>query len=348
LQRHRVLFVGTQAVDLSQLPAGVRVLTPSSRWSALLMKGLRRIPGDVLRSLQDEGPVLMHAQFGTDGVWCAPLARKLQLPLLVSFRGFDITRREASSVPYWMYSRLRPEVYRLAHTVIAVCHYLKDKLVENGCPADKIEVIYNGIDPAEFTADAAVERADAVLFVGRLVEKKGVDTLVRAMSLVQKHRRTAKLVVIGDGPEQGRIESMARADGVALELLGRQHASVVRGWMNRARVFCLPSRTASSGDAEGLPNVILESQSMGLPVVSTRHAGIAEAVSDGATGLLVAEDDAAALADRILMLFADAALWQRLAGAARRNVETAFDSRIHVARLETLYERASRARAPRT
>lgn len=347
LQRHRAVFVGTRAVDLSQLPADARVLTPASVAGALLMKGLRRMPADMADRLRGERPVAMHAQFGTDGAWCAPMARSLGLPLIVTFRGFDITQREASSLPYWIYSRLRPGVYRQAHTVIAVCRYLRDRLIENGCPAEKVEVVYNGIDPAEFRPDAALERGDAVLFVGRMVEKKGLDVLVRAMRIVQRSRRGAKLIAIGDGPEQRRIESLARAEAVELELLGRQPPALVRGWMNRARVFCLPSRVAHSGDAEGLPNVILESQSMGLPVVSTRHAGIVEAVSDGVTGFLVPEGDAAALADRILTLLGDEALCRRLAQAARRNVETAFDSRAHVARLESLYERAARASSAR-
>jgi glycosyltransferase involved in cell wall biosynthesis len=307
------------------------------------MRLLRRMPAELRRRLLAERPALVHAQFGTDGVWCAPMAREAGLPLIVTFRGFDITRHPASSPAFWIYSRLRPEVYREAHTVIAVCRYLCDKLVEDGCPPEKVQVVYNGIDPSDFRPDPAVERTDAVLFVGRLVEKKGLDTLVRAMSTVQKSRRSVTLVVIGDGPEERRIGALARAESVTLQLLGRQPSAVVRGWMKRAGVLCVPSRTARSGDAEGLPNVILESQAMGLPVVSTRHAGIVEAVRDGVTGLLVREGDAAGLADRILELLGDGNLRRRLAQDARRSVESRFDSREHVAQLEALYARAARA-----
>jgi glycosyltransferase involved in cell wall biosynthesis len=348
LRRHRALFVGSRVVDASQLPPGARTLTPSSRLGALCMQARLGVPRELVQRLREERPVLLHAQFGTDGVWSEPLARALGVPQLVTFRGFDIARHERSSVPYWVYSRLRRRLYRRAWAVIAVCGYLKERLVGSGCPPEKVEVIYNGIDPEQFRPDPAVERDSTVLFVGRLVEKKGVDTLLRAMAGVQKRRREARLVLIGDGPERPRIESLARAEGVTLELLGRQPPHAVRAWMNRARLLCLPSRTARNGDAEGLPNVILESQCMRLPVVSTRHAGIPEAVDDGTTGLLAPENDAAALAQRILALLEDQALWRRLAEAARRSVEASFDSRAHVARLEALYERAARASAART
>lgn len=348
VRRHRLLFVGTRVLDRSLLPPGARVLTPQSAPGGWRMTAGLGAPAGMLAELRSEHPVLVHAQFGTDGIRATPLARELAVPLLVTFRGFDITRRPASSTPYWIYTRLRRGLYGRAHAVLAVCRYLAEKLAEDGCPAEKIEVVHNGIDPAEFRADASVERGPQVLFVGRLVEKKGVDALVRAMRRVQKDRPAATLIVIGDGPLRPRLESAARAEGVASEFLGRQAPAAVRAWMNRARVFCLPSRTARDGDEEGLPNVILESQAMGLPVVSTRHAGIPEAVADGDTGFLVGEDDAGALADRILQLLRDEALWGKVATAARRSVEVGFDARQHVERLESLYERAARESAPRT
>ena len=345
LKRHRAVFVGTRIVEPRLLPPNARILAPGSRSGAFLMKARLGVPRDVLEALREEAPRLVHGQFGTDGVWALPLTRKLGLPLVVTFRGFDIARRETSSLPYWIYARLRRRLYAECHTIIAVCRYLAEKLAADGCPAEKIQVVYNGIDPAEFRPDPAVPRGEEVLFVGRLVEKKGVETLLRAMRIVQRERPGARLVLIGDGPKRAALESVARADGIAVELLGRQPIATVRSWMNRARVFCLPSRTGRDGDAEGLPNVVLESQAMGLPLVSTRHAGIPEAVADGATGLLVAEGDAPALADRILLLMHDQALWQRLAIEARRNIERNFDAVRHVERLELLYERAERDNA---
>jgi len=347
VRRHRLVFVGTRVLDRSRLQPGARVLTPSSALGAWRMTAGLGAPAGVLRELRREHPLLVHAQFGTDGIRAAPLAAALAVPLLVTFRGFDIARRPASSAPYWIYSRLRRRLYGRAHTVIAVCRHLAEMLAADGCPPDKIEVVYNGIDPADFAADPAARRGEEVLFVGRLVEKKGADTLVRAMRHVQKQRPAAKLVLLGDGPEAPRIASLARAEGVTVEMPGAQAPASVRAWMSRARVFCLPSRTARDGDAEGLPNVILESQALGLPVVSTRHAGIPEAVVDGTTGFLVGEGDVAALADRILQLFADEALWQAVAAAARRSVEERFDARRHVERLESLYERAARPSALR-
>ena len=112
-------------------------------------------------------------------------------------------------------------------------------------------------------------------------------------------------------------------------------------WMRRASVLAVPSLTAADGDAEGLPNVVIEAAASGLPVVGTRHSGIPEAIEDGATGFLVPESNAEALAARIGDLLGSEPLRREMGAAARRLAENNFDQKILTARLEAIYDQVA-------
>jgi colanic acid/amylovoran biosynthesis glycosyltransferase len=159
------------------------------------------------------------------------------------------------------------------------------------------------------------------------------------MAEVQCHNPAARLVVIGDGPLRPQYEALSAALGVSCRFLGTQSSRVVKDWMALASVFCVPSVTAASGDAEGFGMVFIEAQAVGLPVVSTVSGGIPEAVRDGETGLLVKERDPRALAQAILRLLQGDVLWQSFSLAGRRNVETHFDLARQTGRLEKIFER---------
>lgn len=111
--------------------------------------------------------------------------------------------------------------------------------------------------------------------------------------------------------------------------------------MQMAEVFCLPSRTAASGDSEGLGIVFNEASACALPVVATRHGGIPEAVLHGETGLLVPEGDAPALATALDAVLSDRSLGARLGHRGREYVRERFDARRQGARLETIYDAVS-------
>jgi glycosyltransferase involved in cell wall biosynthesis len=108
--------------------------------------------------------------------------------------------------------------------------------------------------------------------------------------------------------------------------------------MRRASLLAAPSVTARNGDAEGLPTVIVEAAACGLPVVSTRHSGIPEAVVDGETARLVPENDSQALAESIRLLLGSAQLRARMGAAGRRLAEEKFDLQRQTARLERIYD----------
>src|SRR5262249_33005255 len=130
---------------------------------------------------------------------------------------------------------------------------------------------------------------------------KGTAYLLEAFAAISEKHPRASLVIVGDGPLRERL--MRHADelqlGERVVWVGAAKHSVVRSWLQRASVFCLPSCTALNGDSEGLPISLLEANASGVAVVATRHAGIPEAVMDGSTGLLVGERDSAALAEAL-------------------------------------------------
>jgi len=144
----------------------------------------------------------------------------------------------------------------------------------------------------------------------------------------------ARLVIIGDGPLRSQLEAMApRA-----EFLGAQPGDAVKRWMNRARVFCVPTVRAANGDMDGCPIVFFEAQAMGLPVVAFASGGTPEAVADGETGLLAKERDTVGLAERLARLLDSDQEWGRLSARARARVESDFDIVKQCEKLETIYD----------
>jgi glycosyltransferase involved in cell wall biosynthesis len=289
------------------------------------------------------GPKLVHAHFGVDGTRVMRLARRLRLPLLVTLHDYDITTSDADLLklaPYCeRYIARRPRLMQSATAFLAVSEFIKRKAIERGFPAHKILVHYIGIDTTRFTP--RLDRTGTeplVLFVGRLVQKKGCADLIRAMQRVQSAQPDAKLVIIGDGPLRAELEAQAAATLRNYQFLGAQPSDQVRSWYERARLFCAPSVTADSGETEGLPITVLEAQAMGLPVVSTIHSGIPEAISNDVTGLLVAEHDSGALGDALTALLADPERATRLGTAARASVLSRFDMSTQIGLLESVYD----------
>jgi colanic acid/amylovoran biosynthesis glycosyltransferase len=177
-----------------------------------------------------------------------------------------------------------------------------------------------------------------VLFVGRLVEKKGCSYLIRAMTMVQKCIPDAKLVVLGDGPLRTSLEDQAKSTMRNYEFLGAQPSAVVQQWMQRASIVAAPSVIAENGDSEGLCVVACEAQAMSVPVVSFHGPGLSEAVADGETGLLVEQRNEHALADAILSLLRDDTLAVRMGAAGRKRVETHFNIHRQAEKIEDKYE----------
>ena len=222
-------------------------------------------------------------------------------------------------------------------------------------PPDRtVELIYHGIDIRRFPAPAATRRAADgtdparpvnLLAVGRAVDKKGFDDLLRALALIPRERHW-RLVHIGGGPLLCELETLARMLGMAdrIQWRGPQAQAAVLDAYRAADIFALPCRVSADGDRDGLPNVLLEAQSQKLACVSTRGSGIPELIEDGVTGILVEPRAVASLAGALSLLIAEPTLRQRLgdAGFLRATVVFSMD-----AGADRLAERFAGCIAPR-
>ena len=325
-------------------PAGREILTLSKShpW-IFLTQVLFRNQKNLIDRLRPFNPALIHAQFGVEGVYALPMAQALKTPLVTTFRGFDATYTTtalltAGKVSWINYVFYRSALARRGDLFLCVSEFLRGKVLEQGFPAEKTITHYTGIDVEAI--EPRYERASLIiLHVARLVEKKGTRYLLQAFVRVRQTVPNAQLVIIGDGPLRHELENLAFSLGIAdsVKFLGTQPNPVVMQWMHSARIFCLPSVTAHSGDAEGLPTSHQEAGAAGIPIVATWHSGNPELISDGVNGYLVPEKDPAALAERLVQLLKDPERCRSMGLAGRREIEERFNIRKQNRRLEELY-----------
>ena len=293
-----------------------------------------------LARLRARAPRLVYAHFAPDGYAAMQLAEQLGVPLVTALHGYDVTISDRAMGATRLgreYLQGRPALQKKCALFVSCSAYIRQRGLEMGYPAERTIVHSIGVDVERFKPPAVGRREKIVLFVGRLVEKKGCASLIEAMAKVQHCDPAAELVVIGDGQLRPDYEARAAALGVRCRFFGTQPTNVVRDWMARAAVFCVPSVIAATGDTEGFGMVFIEAQAMGLPVVSTLSGGIPEAVKHGETGLLVSERDPRALAEAILQLMQDEELWQRYSVAGRRHVVDHFNLARQTGRLEDVF-----------
>lgn len=303
-------------------------------------------PG-VVGYLARENAQLLHIHFGIEAVKFWPIARALNLPTLITLHGYDININrewwEAGNGGRVMRDYPR-RLLRIAESekviFIAVSEAIRRRAIEYGVPAEKIVVRYIGVDTKKFTPAGLPinRRSRRVLFVGRFVEKKGCGYLIRAFAKIQQTMPDAELVIVGDGPLRAEYERLAAELRCRLAFLGVLPPAEVKKQMDQARVFCLPSVTANNGDAEGLPIVILEAQSCGLPVITSARGGATEGIQDGETGFAHREGDVDQLTESLVHLLNDDDLACDFSISARKRVVRCFDIGHCSQLLEATYE----------
>jgi colanic acid/amylovoran biosynthesis glycosyltransferase len=291
--------------------------------------------------LGELNPSIIHAHFATDGVQALPIAEALGLPLIVSLHGFDVTSTDEShrkSFSGRHYVSHKKVLFARASAFLCVSRSIREAAVRAGFPEEKLHLHYTGIDCERFRPAYLERDPKLILFVGRLVEKKGCEYLLRAMARVQHADPKAHLEIIGDGPLRSELEAMSKALGLRARFRGVQSPDEVQRSMSRARVLCNPSVTAASGDIEGFGMVFAEAQAVGTPVVSSLHAAIPEAVSHGTTGLLCPERAVEPIADALLTFLTDEGFWLKTSERAIAWVRNHFDIARQTKKLETIYD----------
>jgi glycosyltransferase involved in cell wall biosynthesis len=211
-----------------------------------------------------------------------------------------------------------------------------------GAPAEKIVVNPYGPHEAFYEVHSRPE-SDLVLAVGRFVPKKGPLHTLRAFASVADARPEARLVMAGDGPLRDMTQALAGELGVEdrVSFPGAVSHPEVRQLMGNATVFVQHSLVDDLGDSEGTPVAILEAQAAGLPIVSTRHAGIPEAVLHETTGFLVEEGDTKAMGRALGRLLDEPELARRMGEAGRRHVSENYSLTQHISLLDRVLAEAA-------
>jgi len=289
-----------------------------AKWKLLL------VPGFVLaqawaawRLLRKDRIDVIHAH------WLLPqglIAALLQLlpgrkvPFVVTSHGADLYALRGG-----LMDALKRFVVRRAAAATVVSTAMRESLCAVGAPASKISVLSMGVDVSQrFTADASVWRsADEILFVGRLVEKKGVAYLLRAMPRVLLQRPDVRLSIAGFGPEEMNLRALADQLGIAhrVHFLGALPQLELPALYRRAALFVAPFVRAESGDQEGLPVALMEAAACGCPILAGDVPGLRDILGEHTDAVVLDPRDEALLSARIISVLvhhedAAARAWQ--------------------------------------
>jgi glycosyltransferase involved in cell wall biosynthesis len=344
LRRYAPVFLGR--LRQGETPPGAEALALSDTGPAWPLRAaaqmLGRSPAPFLKLLGARRLALLHAHFGIEGAQALPLARRLGLPLITTFHGFDATLSTAAllSSPAWAYYPLfRRQLAEHGAMFLCASGFIRGRLLALGFPPERTRIHYIGVDCRRILPRDPGEERQIILHVARLVQVKGTLHLLRAFARLGGE---AELVIIGDGPLRRSLSAEAVALGIQarVRFLGALPQAEVLAWMRKAAMLVLPSVRTGTGRIEGLGMVSLEAAATGVPVIGSDIGGIPEAVIDGETGFLVPERDDAGLASKIGRLLADQTLRQRMGTAARRLVTQKFDLVAQTRVLETLYDEA--------
>jgi glycosyltransferase involved in cell wall biosynthesis len=300
------------------------------------------------REVRRSRPDLIHAHWILPAGLVAGMLRTMfGVPYIVTGHGADVFALQAAP-----FRALKRWVMKKAAVVSATSS-------EGAAALELAEeerarlVVPMGVDVAgiELAVGERNPEPGRFLFVGRLVEKKGLDVLLTALKYVP----SGHVVVIGDGPERARLETLALELGIAARVtfLGHQGQARVVQELRRAYAVVVPSRVARDGDRDTTPLVMSEGMAAGVPVIASRVGGLPERIVSGQNGLLVEPDDVHALAEGLAQVLADPDEAARWADAARRMIRKQLDIRVTARRYQefidaTLNRTARGAQPPRS
>lgn len=270
----RSVVFAAQAMNPERFPFPRLYILPSqveiSRWSPNDRLFLPRFDTLWRPLVSAENVAALHVHDGRIAPSFLPLARHCGIPIVTTFLGRDVTA-DLDNAEYLNALRL---LFSQGHLFTVMSHDMARQVQRLGCPKEKLRVLHHGVRLSRFPFISRClpkERPIVVLTIGRLIPKKGPDDLARAFALLCRMSPRVLLRVIGDGPLQAEMEAILSEAGVRnrAEFLGVLGLAEVEEQMQRAHLFCLPSRVGPDGDSEGIPNVLKEAMASGLPVVST-------------------------------------------------------------------------------
>ena len=271
---------------------------------------------------------IIHCQFGTIGPVALQFRQTgiLQGKITTTFRGIDISRhiQENGEDVY-------NELFAEGDFFFANCGFFRDRAIRLGCNPNKIVVHGSGIDCSKFAFKSRSFPSDGKVIItttGRLVEKKGIEYAIRAVTKIVEIYPNIEYNIIGDGELMKNFQQLITELGVndTIKLLGWKDSAEIASILDRSHIFVAPSVTAADGNQDAPVNTLKEAMAMGLPVISTFHGGIPELVDDGISGFLVPERDADAIVEKLRILIENPQFWETMGSAGRARVKEKYDT----------------------
>ena len=257
-----------------------------------------------------------------------------QLPVLVTSHGGDLF-----SLRGGVLATIKGWVVRRAHRVTVVSNAMRDVVLAQW-PGAQVRVRSMGVDLTHRFVPTEGQARTELLYVGRLVEKKGVHVLLDALALMMRDSgQCPAAVIVGDGPDRQALQKQAQSLGLSsVRFAGSLPQDCLPAVYGTALIAVMPSVVAADGDQEGLGLVAIEAMGCGVPVVASDLPAIRDAVIDGETGCLFPAGDAEALASTLHSLMADAPAREMLALAARQRAKALFGWERVAADYKALYQ----------
>jgi glycosyltransferase involved in cell wall biosynthesis len=323
-----------------QLEGASPLATPWERRVLNLKRRLLKKPGTfvrdaiILKSLKENNIDVVLAEYGTHAHHILSAIKKAGLPMVVHFHGFD-----ASITEIVQKHNNYKEVFQYAVKVIAVSKKMEQMLLDLGCPREKL--VYNVYGPQpEFLEVQPKFTKKQFIAIGRFTDKKAPYYTIHAFKNAIKEHPDANLIMAGDGLLLNTCKNLVKYYGLEtqVDFPGVITPAKYQELLSESLGFVQHSITADNGDMEGTPLAVLEASAAGIPVVSTKHAGIPDIIIHNETGLLCEEHDVEGMANNMIALLDDEAFAKKMGKAGKRNILANFSMERHINALQEILE----------
>lgn len=283
---------------------------------------------------------VVFAEYGMVGAMVTEACKQANVPLIIQFHGADAHQQKTVKIylPYYT------KAFAYASSIVTVSQDMSDALIDLGAPKEKIFLNPCGVDTELFKQIDISNSLPNFLSVGRFVAKKSPQAVVKAFKIVSDQIPNARLWMVGYGPLFEETKALAEMLLLSpkITFTGILPSEEIIKLMKNMRCFVQHSVTAPDGDMEGTPVTILEAASSGLPIVSTKHAGIKQAVIDGETGFLVDENGITAMAERMVEIASSPQLAVQFGEAARKHMLKNYAIENQISNLDQIIQKSIR------
>lgn len=292
----------------------------------------------LIQYLKKEQIDVVFAEYGMVGAMVTKACRLADIPLVIQFHGADAHQQKTvqTYLPYYK------KAFTYADAIVTVSADMSAALIRLGASKEKIFLNPCGVNTQLFNPIDISQSPPNFLSVGRFVAKKSPQSVVKAFKIVSDQIANAHLWMVGDGPlfkETKQLAEMLLLQD-KITFTGVLPSKEIIGLMKNMRCFVQHSVTAADGDMEGTPVTILEAASSGLPIVSTKHAGIKQAVIDGETGFLVDEHHIDLMAERMIEIASSTELAVQMGKATRKHMLENYAIENQIANLDQIIQKS--------